>query len=70
MKTLQALAMQSEAMSISLTNLTPDSLSSPGGRGEDEEIEELRRTIAQQQEEIARLQPPAYENLGVGVQGD
>ena len=65
---LQALVLQSAAMSVlSPTNLTPDSLS-PGGGGGDELIEELRRTIAQQQEEIARLQPPAYENLG--VEGD
>jgi hypothetical protein len=53
--------MQSEATSVlSPTNPTPDS-SSSGSGDRDEQIEELRRTIAQQKEEIARLQPPAYD---------
>ena len=56
---LQATVMQSEA-SLPPTNLTPDSLS-PGARGGDEQMEELRRTITQLEGEIARLQPPAYE---------
>jgi hypothetical protein len=48
-------AVQSEA---------PDYLS-PEYRGGGEQMEELRRTIAQQQEEIVRLQPPAYEQPAV-----
>jgi hypothetical protein len=56
---LQALVMQSE-VSLTPASSTPYSLS-PGGRGGDEQMEELRRTITQLEEEIIRLQPPAYE---------
>ena len=65
LRELQALllaAVQSEA--VPPATLNPDS-SLPESGGGNEQMEELRRTIAQQEEEIARLQPPAYEQAAV-----